>query len=114
MIMSVQRYTIQVSYKPGKELLVADTFSRSPLLDLADDLEYQEYDINMLHTLPITEAKLEEFKQSTKADPALTDLVHTVQNGCPEKKSNVPIKAQPFWNYCDEVTYHHRIPFQRK
>ena len=40
MIMSVQRYTIQVSYKPGKELLVADTLSRSPLPDLADDLEY--------------------------------------------------------------------------
>ena len=71
MIMSVQRYTIQVSYKPGKELLVADTLSRSPLPDLVDDLEYQEYDINMLHTLPITEAKLEEFKQSTK--PGLDD-----------------------------------------
>ena len=114
MIMSVQRYTTQVSYKPGKELLVADTLSRSPLPDLADDLEYQEYNINMLHTLPITEAKLEEFKQSTKADPALTDLVHTVQNGWPEKKSNVLIRAQPFWNYFDEVNYHHRIPFQRK
>ena len=71
MIMFVQRYTIQVSYKPGKELLVADSLSKSPLL--ADDLEYQEYDINILHTLPITKAKLEEFKQSTKADLALTD-----------------------------------------
>ena len=54
MIMSVQRYAIQVSYKPAKELLVADTLSRSPLPDLADDLEYQVYDINILHTLPIT------------------------------------------------------------
>ena len=61
MIMSVQRYAIQVSYKPGKELLVVDTLSRSPLLDLADELEYQEYNINILHTLPITKAKLEEF-----------------------------------------------------
>ena len=112
MIMSIQRYAIQVSYKPGKELLVADTLSRSPLPDLADELEYQEYDINILHTLPITEAKLEEFKQSTKADPALTDLVHTVQNGWPAKKSNVPIGAQPFWNYRDEVTYHHGILFK--
>lgn len=113
MIMSVQRYTIQVSYKPGKELLVADTLSRSPLPDLADGLEYQEYDINILHTLPITEAKLEEFKQSTKADLALTDLIHTVQNGWPEKKkSNAPIGAQPFWNYHDEVTYHHGILFK--
>ena len=112
MIMSIQRYAIQVSYKPGKELLVADTLSRSPLPDLADELEYQEYDINILHTLPITEAKLEEFKQSTKADPALTDLVHNVQNGWPAKKSNVPIGAQPFWNYRDEVTYHHGILFK--
>ena len=110
--MSVQRYAIQVSYIPGKELLVADALSRSPLSDLADDLEYQEYNINILRTLPITEAKLEELKQSTKADPALTDLAHTVQNGWPEKRSNVPIGAQPFWNYRDEVTYHHGIFFK--
>ena len=112
MVMSVQRYAIQVSYIPGKELLVADALSRSPLPDLADDLEYQEYNINILHTLPVTEAKLEELKQSTKADPALTDLTHTVQNGWPEKRSNVPIGAQPFWNYHDEVTYHHGILFK--
>ena len=109
MIMSVQRYAIQVSYKLGKELLVADTLSKSPLSDLADELECQEYNINILHTLPITKAKLEEFKQSTKADPALTDLVHTVRNGWPE---NVPIGPQPFWNYRDEVTYHHSILFK--
>ena len=105
----------QQNYAQIEKEMLANVFgchSRSPLPDLADDLEYQEYDINILHTLPITEAKLEEFKQSTKADPPLIDLIHTVQNGWPEEKSNVPIGAQPFWNYCDEVTYHHGILFK--
>ena len=60
MMMSIQKYLIQdhVTYKPGKELVIADTLSRAPLPETADKPEIQQYDINILHTLPITEPKL--------------------------------------------------------
>ena len=85
MIMSVQRYAIQVSYKPGKELLVADTLSRSPLPDLADELEYQEYDINILHTLPITEAN---WKNSNRGPGTHRSRAH-----CPEWMASKEIEC---------------------
>ncbi len=44
--------------RPGKELLIADTLSRTSLPDVADELEFRQYDIDILHTLPITEPKL--------------------------------------------------------
>ena len=112
MILSIQKYAIHVSYRPGKELLIADTLSRAPLPELADDLTYEEYDINILHTLPISEKKLEEFKQSTKADPSLSILVRTVQEGWPKSKTKVPTAARPYWNFRDEITYHHGILFK--
>lgn len=112
MILSTQKYALHVTYRPGKELLIADTLSRAPLADLADDLTYEEYDINILHTLPISEKKLEEFKQSTKADTSLSDLVRTIQEGWPNTKAKVPIGARPYWSFRDEVTYHHDILFK--
>lgn len=97
---------ISVTYKPGKQLLIADTLSRAPLSEVANELEFQQYDINILHTLPIIEPKLEEFKAETKSDPALQDLMHIVQTGWPENKASTPPGARPFWKFHDEVTYH--------
>ncbi len=48
LIMSIQKHPIHVIYKPGKELLIADT---APLPDEANELEFQQYDINLL---PVT------------------------------------------------------------
>ena len=112
MMMSIQKYSIRVVYRPGKELLIADTLSRAALPDEADELEYQQYDINILRTLPITELKLEEFKVQTKADASLHDLVHTIQIGWPENKADTLPGAWPFWNFRDEVTCHHGILFK--
>ena len=112
MIMSIQKYPVNVNYKPGKELLIADTLSRAPLPEEADELEFRQYDINILHTLPVTEPKQEEFKKHTKGDPTLRDLTHTVLKGWPESKTNTLPGARPFWNYRDEITYHHGILFK--
>ena len=112
MMMSIQKYLINVIYKPGKELLIADTLSRAPLPDEADDLQFQQYDINILHTLPITEPKLAELEQQTKQDPTLLDLKLAVQTGWPDNKADAPPGARQFWNYRDEVTYHHGIFFK--
>ena len=60
----------------------------------------------LLHTLPITEPKLEEFKDQTQKDPGLLDLMDTVLQGWPEHKANSSPGAQPFWNFRDEITYH--------
>ena len=110
MIMSIQKYQITVQYRP--ELLIADTLSRAPLPEPANELEFKQYDINVLHTLPITESKLKQIQDKTKEDKALQDLMVTVHNGWPPNKTDAPIGAKPFWNYRDEISHHHGILFK--
>ena len=45
----------------------------------------------------------------TQKDPGLLDLMHTVLQ---EHKANLPPGARPFWNFRDEITYHHGILFK--
>ena len=90
--MSIQKYSITVEYKAGKYLYIADTLSRAPLSETADDLEFKQYDINVLYTLPISESKLEEMKQETKNDETLQELLTTVKNGWPTNKTDTPLE----------------------
>ena len=112
MIMSIQKYPIAVEYKAGKHLFVADTLSRAPLLETADELEFKQYDINVLCALPISESKLQVMKEKTKDDESLQQLLTTVQSGWPKNKADVPPGARPYWNYRDEISHHDGLLFK--
>ena len=68
MIMSIQKYSNTVEYKSGKQLFIADTLSPAPLSIEADDLEFKQYDINLLQTLAVSESKLNTIKEKTAED----------------------------------------------
>ena len=104
MIMSIQRYRISVKYRPGKELLIADALSRAPLPDEALGLIYEEYDINTLTTVSISETKLDQIRQTTLNDPDLQSLKPLIQHGWPDSKHQTPLAARPYWDYRDEMT----------
>ena len=75
LLLRLQRYDIHVEFTPGTDIPVADTLSRAYLT------QYQQPDIpeeditchvhSVLHSLPITTAKLEEFKKETRKDATL-------------------------------------------
>ena len=112
MIMAVQKYPIKVKYRPGKELLIADTLSRAHLPEEASDLCSEEFEINIICTLPISEMKLEKLKQETAKDPSLQELKHTVKKGWPDSKAETPPGTSPYWNYRDEISTHDGIMFK--
>ena len=58
MILSIQKYALYISHTDQANSFIADTLSRSPLTDLVDDLEYEQYDCNIMHTLSISETKV--------------------------------------------------------
>ena len=76
MIMTLQRYSITVRYRPGKELTVADALSRAPLPSTAPEPKeppYAEYDVNTL-TPAISKARLDQICQASQTDPSLQAL----------------------------------------
>ena len=104
MIIAIQKYPINVTYKPGKELAIADTLSRAFLPDTLEDYMYEDLDINFLGTMPISVNKLEQLKANTQSDCELQQLLQVVQTGWPDHKANLPGLCRPYWNIRDEIS----------
>ena len=82
MIMTVQKYPLSVKYRPGKSYIaIADTLSRAYLPEEADDICSDEFEVNIIRSLPISEDKIKTFKQETVQDPSLRELKRTVEKG---------------------------------
>ena len=70
----MMRYDFSISYVEGKHLVTADSLSRAPSgKSSADDQELQQdtgvYVQQVVHTLPATEQRLEQIRESQEADP---------------------------------------------
>lgn len=91
MLMSPQPYDLWVSYKPGKELYIADTLSQAYLKEKPEQLLEDELQLHLLTAqLPITEEKLNTFRTQTAADEELHIVMDVVQAGWPAEIQHVP------------------------
>lgn len=105
LLMRLQKYQVNVQYKPGKEMHIADALSRAylPVTSSPDkDIEAQ---VHMVITnLPVSSEKFEEFRKETKKDLTLTKLTQTVLNGWPQTKCQAAREIQKYWNYREEIS----------
>ncbi|CAG7723941.1 unnamed protein product, partial [Allacma fusca] len=70
--MRLMRYTYNIVYVPGKELIPADVLSRKPLdnLDKNDLEEEMEAQVSMLMSIiPASEKKIQEIFEAQQLDP---------------------------------------------
>lgn len=58
----------------------------------------------VISNLPATESKLDKIREATKNDKQLRDLKETIQPGWPERRSQVTISVQEYWNIRDELS----------
>ena len=111
MLLRLQQYDLQVTYKKGTELYVADTLSRAyQQADPNDTLE-EELEIHMV--LPIAPSKLKELQEETQKDPALQWLKQVIINGWPQRKSHLSPSIKSYWDYKEELTIYDDLIFKR-
>ena len=99
MLLRLQNYDVKITYRPGREMLVADTLSRyvpMPAPDIALDLA--------IHHVHITPEKKIAFQQSIKEDPLLRSLAETIIIGWPEDIKDLPNALRPYHAYRDILT----------
>ena len=111
MIMTTQKYSLNVTYCPGKQLVLANTLSRAHLPECGESIE-EKFDINVLQTLPISNTKLHQLKEETNKDPHLQQLASVIATGWPEVKQDIPTQCLPYWNYRDELSVCNDIIFK--
>ncbi|XP_069122198.1 uncharacterized protein [Argopecten irradians] len=89
-LLTLQKYDLNVVYKPGKEMFIADTLSRAFLPESSDDI-VPDLTINSLLTsyLPVSPVMCRKLQEETAKDRELQTLQDVVLEGWPETKVEV-------------------------
>ena len=72
LLLRLQQYDCEIYYKPGKEMLLADTLSRAYSEDYERSATESEVEcIHATHFLPVPDHQLKELQRETACDPTL-------------------------------------------
>ena len=93
-------------YKRGESLHLADALSRAHLKEYLTNAE--QLDINLVKHV-ISDQQLAKFVEATKEDEILSELQPVILFGWPDSRGQVPLNAQKFWNYGDELSVAHGL-----
>jgi len=101
MLLHLQQYSFRLHFKPGKEMVLADTLSCAYLSEggynaLERALECAVHLV--VNIAPITDEKLNQLKQELGKDDSMTTLCSRIHNGWPSKVPLVLKEIREFWN----------------
>ena len=101
MLLRLERFNLDVTYKKGSEMVLADTPSRgyrvpseterTASTTLRGEPERDIEVINMAHYLPISAATQSQIQVETEADSTLRELKAAIRQGLPPQKSEVAV-----------------------
>ena len=66
----------------------------------------EQLDINLVENV-ISDQQLAKFVEATMEDEIPSDLQQVILSGWPDSRGHVPLNAQQFWNYRDELSVAH-------
>ena len=100
MLLRLQRYDYEIKYRPGKEMVLADSLSRSP--NTTDPAEINlDVQVNMVQ---FSRNRLEELREHTQSDPTLCKLTKLIVSGLPESRRDIHPDVRPYWSFRDELS----------
>ena len=113
MLLRAQRYEIDIIYKKGCHMYIADTLSRAYMQgnDMREDVEKEVETIHMADYLPISDSRLRDIQQNTETDDTLQTLKAAILHGWPEK-SCLPTANRAYYGIRDELTVQDGIVFR--
>ena len=113
LLLRLQQYDVEIGYKPGPEMYLADTLSRAYLLTTGrSPAEEETEQIHAVDFLPISKAQLAEIQQETATDSVLQSLTQVILRGWPDQKETLPLELHPYYMVRDELTAQDGILFK--
>ena len=117
MLLKLQKFDLDVVYKKGSQMYLADTLSlaypphkpKSEGEDLTvHKIERSTYQadlesINMASHVPVKDTTLEILKQAARNDPEYKSLISVIQSGWPDEKTSLPEEVKDYFNFRDEL-----------
>ncbi|XP_072384499.1 uncharacterized protein [Diabrotica undecimpunctata] len=98
-------YDLNVVYKPGKYLYIADTLSRAFLQEggLKSDAEFQFAFHAVVNNVAMSDTRKSEFRIETQKDEQLQTVINLCIQGWPEHKRDVPQIVNNFFKLRDNL-----------
>ena len=118
MLLRLQRYDVNITYKKGLEMYLADTLFRAypensvPLSMPQSEFCHVLEQLELVEHLPISSKRLKQIQLSTSADPSLQVLLETVLTGWPMDKSQIPPEIKPYKKCYNELTVQDGVLFK--
>lgn len=103
LLIRMMRFNANVKHVPGKELIVADALSRSPIRKAhQDELTYELNEDISAHVAAVEESwnvsvnKLDTIRRATANDPILNEVLRYTSQGWPQYAINVPLNLKAY------------------
>ncbi|XP_041440689.1 uncharacterized protein K02A2.6-like [Xenopus laevis] len=125
MLLSLQNYALEVTYKPGPYMYVSDTLSRATARWHEVDAPHAQHSvcsmyreeldiegINQADYLNVTHQRLSQIGESSEQDEHLKILKSVVLNGWPDSRAETPVAIREYWNYRDEISLQDGVFFK--
>ena len=113
MLLRLQRYSLDIKYKKGKHMYLADTLSRAyPPEVHTCEAEKAFEDIDYMSILALPNDKLCQIQHASADDPVLIELRRMIKQGWPDNKSEVPETLHAYFDFRDELTSQDQLVFK--
>ena len=113
MLLQLQKYSLNVRYKRGKQMHLADTLSRAYLPGEMSVAEVEELEyVSHTESLALALADLQCLQHAASQDMAMQELRHVIQQGWPLSKAEVPDTVRPYFDFRDQMTIQGQLVFK--
>ena len=90
LLMRMRKFNPIAEHLPGKQLIVPDALSRSPLKSTEDSaVDISTYVDSVVSSLPMSDRKLESIRAATESDSALMEVVNLTRFGWPNSEKSL-------------------------
>ena len=100
LLLRLLRFNPQAVHVPGKNLVIADVLSRSPVRHSQDDTELAQevaLYVDTIEERSFSAGRLAELRKATASDSVLQDVIRMTMSGWPSYGKDVPQNIQQFF-----------------
>ena len=98
MLLWLQQYDMTITYRPGKEMLLADALSCLP------SWTDRQIQLDLRFNAISTRSHLTNIAAETQWDPILSTAHRLILNGWPNRCTNIPRISKNYWDFHDELS----------
>ena len=94
LLIRLMRYKFTAIHKPGKQMQISDTLSRSPCVDEISATEFEVDSYVNAKAWPVADSRLKELRDESQKDYEIKTAMEYTLNGWPTEKENVVLAVR--------------------